>query len=412
MNDDSSAPADDAPDSTPDVDSSADSSASAEPIKTNSGIVLRDPKEVRVGFYGRYAFLVFLMPFVIYMIAVMTASWRDGIRHDELVKRYIVAMVQYTREQAAAEGDSDTFRAPQFWEADASQPDAHTKDAHDLIEAVKKLAKEVKETAQMPLSHRVQEQHEREFQFIRTAFLEYLSGKARAKPNEFRIPADFALPDDDALFQLAERQLAGDATLPSRKSDWPKYYTIGIALTALYVLFALPGMLRVPFSLSWWSVAVGVVGIFVWVGLAALDRAIGLGAMLGLGVREGFDPFTELAGDRTWMFQFLAIRFFGLVLIVPLVEEFFIRGFLFRYVEDPDWDLVPYGVGGALAVGATVLYGPLAHAAEPLAALAWFGMMAWLYWRTRSIWDCVLAHAITNLLLGLYVVWTGTWELW
>jgi hypothetical protein len=31
--------------------------------------------------------------------------------------------------------------------------------------------------------------------------------------------------------------------------------------------------------------------------------------------------------------------------------------------------------------------------------------------RTRNIWDCVAAHATTNLLLGIYVVATGEWWL-
>jgi membrane protease YdiL (CAAX protease family) len=31
--------------------------------------------------------------------------------------------------------------------------------------------------------------------------------------------------------------------------------------------------------------------------------------------------------------------------------------------------------------------------------------------RTRSLWACVVAHGVTNLLLGLYVVYSGDWFL-
>jgi hypothetical protein len=31
--------------------------------------------------------------------------------------------------------------------------------------------------------------------------------------------------------------------------------------------------------------------------------------------------------------------------------------------------------------------------------------------KTRNIWDCVVAHAVTNLLLGVYVVHWGRWHL-
>ena len=44
---------------------------------------------------------------------------------------------------------------------------------------------------------------------------------------------------------------------------------------------------------------------------------------------------------------------------------------------------------------------------EFLAAAVWFGMVTWLMVRTRNIWDCVAAHAVTNVLLGIYVV---TWS--
>ena len=51
------------------------------------------------------------------------------------------------------------------------------------------------------------------------------------------------------------------------------------------------------------------------------------------------------------------------------------------------------------------------HPGELLAAFVWFSMVTWLMVRTRNIWDCVVAHAVTNLLLGIYVVTTGNWQL-
>ncbi len=34
-----------------------------------------------------------------------------------------------------------------------------------------------------------------------------------------------------------------------------------------------------------------------------------------------------------------------------------------------------------------------------------------LYW-TKSIYQCILAHAVTNLVLGIYVLQTGYWQFW
>jgi hypothetical protein len=54
----------------------------------------------------------------------------------------------------------------------------------------------------------------------------------------------------------------------------------------------------------------------------------------------------------------------------------------------------------------------LMHPGELLAAGVWFSLVTLLMVRTKNIWDCVAAHAVTNLLLGIYVVTYGQWQLW
>jgi CAAX prenyl protease-like protein len=194
--------------------------------------------------------------------------------------------------------------------------------------------------------------------------------------------------------------------------SYPKGYSLAIGLTLILMLAVRRGYACAPFSLSWLSVAVGVLGVFVWIGLWRIDQEyLGLGSLFGSS-REAFNPFEELRNEPTWMWSFLAIRFAGLVVVVPVIEEFFVRGFLMRYIDSQDWDRVPLGKATWLSVGGVAAYGLLSHPAEPLSAIVWFSMVTWLYLRTRSIWDCVLAHATTNLLLGLYVLGTGSWALW
>jgi CAAX prenyl protease-like protein len=96
---------------------------------------------------------------------------------------------------------------------------------------------------------------------------------------------------------------------------------------------------------------------------------------------------------------------------VPIIEEFFLRGFLMRFVVTHDWWNVSFGRITPLAVLVGTLFPVLTHP-EKLAALVWFSLITVLMVRTRNIWDCVAAHAITNLLLGLYVVGFGRWHLW
>ncbi|MBJ44819.1 MAG: CAAX prenyl protease-related protein [Planctomycetaceae bacterium] len=114
--------------------------------------------------------------------------------------------------------------------------------------------------------------------------------------------------------------------------------------------------------------------------------------------------------EKVW--KFVGLRFFGLVLVVPIIEEFFVRGFLMRYVDDPDWDEIPLGQAKTWGWLSPTIYGVVAHLTEPVAALVWFSLVSFVYKKTGSIWDCVVVHAVTNLLLGIYIIKFEAWHLW
>jgi membrane protease YdiL (CAAX protease family) len=76
-----------------------------------------------------------------------------------------------------------------------------------------------------------------------------------------------------------------------------------------------------------------------------------------------------------------------------------------------DWPRVPFGHANRLAILVGTVVPMLTHPGELLAAAVWFSMVTWLMLRTRNIWDCVIAHAVTNGILGLYVVFSDTWRL-
>ena len=111
-------------------------------------------------------------------------------------------------------------------------------------------------------------------------------------------------------------------------------------------------------------------------------------------------------------YGFLAIRFFGLVAVVPLIEEFFVRGFVMRFAIDADWPKIPFGTLTPTAVAVGTVLCVLMHPAEAIAAAVWFTSVTWLMFTTKNIWDCVAAHAVTNLLLGIYVVVWSDWRFW
>jgi CAAX prenyl protease-like protein len=158
-----------------------------------------------------------------------------------------------------------------------------------------------------------------------------------------------------------------------------------------------------------------VVGVVLWVGICKLGLEQHVLALFGLGdwlpERVGFNPFQQLT-DPFRRNLFLIFRFALLVVVVPVVEELFLRGWLVRYVEDPDWFRVKLSEVGIRGISAVAIYACATHPGEAVAAVVWFTLVSVLMVRTARFWNCVIAHAITNLLLGVYVISTGSWHLW
>lgn len=186
-----------------------------------------------------------------------------------------------------------------------------------------------------------------------------------------------------------------------------------LVTTALLVFFFRYYLQPFPLSISALAVPVGVVGVLLWVGICQLNLESYLWVALGFDGASGrseFNPFVLLS-DPYHRAGFFALRFFGLVIIVPICEELFLRGFLMRVIDDPQWWTARLSEMGVKAILVAPLYGALTHP-EILAAVVWFSMVTWLMKRTGKFWDCVVAHAVTNLLLGVYVIAYGQWHLW
>ena len=183
------------------------------------------------------------------------------------------------------------------------------------------------------------------------------------------------------------------------------------------MLLVLPGYWSFPLKLNWIAIVVGAVGAVLWIGICKLHLEqrwlvpLGLESLVGLGERTGYNPLEKLESDPTWAYQFLAIRLFGLAIIVPIIEEFFTRGFLIRFVMDVDWFKIPFGRVDKLGLITAVAFPMLMHPGELFASFVWFSLITWLMIRTKNIWDCVAAHAVTNAMLGAWVIWSGDWWL-
>ena len=155
-----------------------------------------------------------------------------------------------------------------------------------------------------------------------------------------------------------------------------------------------------PLRGTLWALGAGVLVFVVWVSPQML---------FGMAPRtEGWDP-----ASSPWYWGSLAMRFLRLVVVVALVEEIFWRGFLLRYLVKEDFTKVPFGTFSWLSFIVVSLFFVLEHGrADWPAALVAGIVYNGVAFKTRSLSACVLAHGVTNLLLGGYVLWTRQWGFW
>lgn len=147
------------------------------------------------------------------------------------------------------------------------------------------------------------------------------------------------------------------------------------------------------------GVVLGVVVFVLWIYLDFKP--------LAFSPDEGFDP---TVGDRVHL-GFLITRIAGAALVVPIMEELFWRSFILRWLQKNTF----LKVDPRSLRWSPILISSLVFASEHrlwfagiLAGLAY----AWLYKKSGNLWVPIGSHAITNFLLGVYVVATASWWFW
>ena len=107
------------------------------------------------------------------------------------------------------------------------------------------------------------------------------------------------------------------------------------------------------------------------------------------------------------------MRLIGASVVVPLVEELAFRAGLMRLLGAVVGDAPGLGTGmrAGIAVGGSALAFGLLHAEILAGTLAGLVYGALVVWR-GSLWDAILAHAVTNFLLALTVLSLGHWSYW
>jgi len=184
--------------------------------------------------------------------------------------------------------------------------------------------------------------------------------------------------------------------LPAGPTYVAKTLLVGVSLVMLRRSFE--GEIRATFSLE--AVLAGVAVFGAWILLDGLYPHIG---------RSAFNPYAEAAGGAA--IAYIIFRMLGAVLVVPVMEEIFWRSFALRFVLRSDFRSVPLGRFswyGFILV--SLLFGLEHHRwlAGIVAGLVYAGLL----FRSRNLFVPILSHAVTNLLLGVYVLATQQWTFW
>lgn len=178
-----------------------------------------------------------------------------------------------------------------------------------------------------------------------------------------------------------------------------------------------PFVPEMRWAFSWEAVAVGV-GVFaLWVGISGeWTTQASLWVKLGAAPAPDsapavWNPFHQFGEDSSLAWLFVLTRILGSTFVVPPLEEVFYRSFLYRAIARPNFISVPLNQFLPWPFLGTVLAFGFSHN-EWLAGILCGMAYQWLVLRKNRLGDAMTAHALTNFLLGGWIVWRGAWQFW
>jgi uncharacterized protein len=186
--------------------------------------------------------------------------------------------------------------------------------------------------------------------------------------------------------------------------------TLRLAVPAIVLLLVSRRVLSLECAAPLLSAATGVAVFILWVGPDLLFPGYRAHWLLSNPL-TGATQITFDAASRDDLFA-IVLRVSRAAILVPVVEELFWRGWMMRWLANPDFESVPLGHYERRAFWVTAILFALEHGPYWDVGLAAGAVYNGLMVRTRRIGDLILSHAVTNACLAAYVLKTGRWEFW
>ena len=188
--------------------------------------------------------------------------------------------------------------------------------------------------------------------------------------------------------------------------EWP----LRVLLVSAVCLFVWPPGLSLRPSNSLLSVVLGIAVFALWIAPEVIDphyreSALFSNALLG---HVGSSLAPEALRSTNVLF-WRTVRAFT---IVPVAEELFWRAWFMRWLINLDFQKVALGAYAPMAFGLTALLFGLEHG--PYWDVGLVTGIVYNFWmvRTKSLGNCILVHAVTNLCMSLYVIKYAQWQYW
>ncbi len=188
-------------------------------------------------------------------------------------------------------------------------------------------------------------------------------------------------------------------------------YAVRTGVTAAIGLACLL-VLKAPCGFPWRGVIVGLIGGLVvnvlWI---APEYSTWYRTWLELPIGElppasGPSPYEPSVCG--W--PLTIVRLIGSAFVIAPVEEVFFRSFLYRRLQARDFRAVPLSRFDLSAFLWMAFLFTLEHDRPVVAALAGaaYGLLAIRF----GLGSAIVAHVVTNLMLGLHVIYRGEWWFW
>ena len=219
---------------------------------------------------------------------------------------------------------------------------------------------------------------------------------------------------------------------PEKLKRWPELgyvlpFVVFIAMLAIDRLVPVPqpfrfltiltlltifsrGLLPVRPSRFIASVLLGVAVFFIWIGPDVLFPGY-RNSILFTNSIVGHPQGGTVPADKINVI-FLVFRVLGSVVTIPIIEELFWRGWMMRWIARHDFTRIPVGTYHAEAFWIVAVLFASEHGPFWDVGLATGIIYNWWAIRTRNLTDCVIAHAVTNACLAVYVIGWNQWQYW